>query len=103
MSGIFDYVPHPHAEKRKEAGPPTVAAAVAQLHGPGPIGRFNAKVGLKVTVRGSFIPIHAAIRRYSWISPPSRSTRTTVPSPRRRAAPGSGVSSARPRCGRSAL
>ena len=35
MSGIFDYVPHPHAEKRKEAGPPTVAAAVAQLHGPG--------------------------------------------------------------------
>ena len=28
MSGIFDYVPHPHAEKRKEAGPPTVAAAM---------------------------------------------------------------------------
>jgi hypothetical protein len=27
-----------------------VAAAVAQLHGPGPIGRFNAKVGLKITV-----------------------------------------------------
>jgi hypothetical protein len=50
MSGIFEYVPHPHAEKRKEAGPPTVAAAVAQLHGPGPIGRLNAKVGLKITV-----------------------------------------------------
>jgi hypothetical protein len=50
MSGIFEYVQHPHAEKRKEAGPPTVAAAVAQVHGPGPIGRFNAKVGLKVTV-----------------------------------------------------
>ncbi len=50
MSGIFEYVQHPHVEKRKEAGPPTVAAAVAQLHGPGPIGRFNAKVGLKITV-----------------------------------------------------
>jgi hypothetical protein len=50
MPDIFEYVQHPHAEKRKEAGPPTVAAAVAQLHGPGPIGRFNAKVGLKITV-----------------------------------------------------
>jgi hypothetical protein len=50
MSGIFEYVQHPHAEKRKETGPPTVAAAVAQLHGPGPIGRLNAKIGLKITV-----------------------------------------------------
>ena len=50
MSGIFDYVPHPHVEKRKEAGPPTVAAAVARLHGPGPIGRLNARIGLKITV-----------------------------------------------------
>lgn len=50
MSGIFEYVPHPHAEKRKEAGPPTVAAAVAQLHGPGPIGRLNARIGLRITV-----------------------------------------------------
>ena len=32
-------------------GPPTAAAAV-QLHGPGPIGRLNAKVGLKITRRG---------------------------------------------------
>ncbi len=47
---IFEYVQHPHAEERKAAGPPTVAAAVAQVHGPGPIGRFNAKVGLKITV-----------------------------------------------------
>jgi hypothetical protein len=37
-------------EKRKEAGPPTVAAAVARLHGPGPIGRLNARIGLKITV-----------------------------------------------------
>ncbi len=50
MSDIFEYVQHPHAEKRKETGPPTVAAAVAQLHGPGPIGRFNARFGLKITV-----------------------------------------------------
>jgi hypothetical protein len=50
MAEIFEYVPHPHAEERKFAGPPTVAAAVAQLHGPGPIGRFNAKFGLKITV-----------------------------------------------------
>jgi hypothetical protein len=50
MSEIFDYVQHPHAEERKAAGPPTVAAAVAKLHGPGPIGRLNAKVGLKITV-----------------------------------------------------
>ena len=50
MAEIFEYVPHPHAEERKVAEPPTVAAAVAQLHGPGPIGRFNAKFGLKITV-----------------------------------------------------
>ena len=50
MSRIFDYIPHPHAEKRKETGPPKVAAAVAQIHGPGLVGRVNAKVGLKVTV-----------------------------------------------------
>ena len=50
MADIFEYVPHPHVEERKVKGPPTVAAAVAQLHGPGPIGRLNAKVGLKITV-----------------------------------------------------
>lgn len=50
MSDIFDYVPHPHLEKRKAAGPPKVAAAAAQVHGPGPIGRLNAKVGLKITL-----------------------------------------------------
>ena len=50
MSGIFEYVQHPHVEDRKAAGPPTVAAAVAKLHGPGPIGRLNARIGLKITV-----------------------------------------------------
>jgi hypothetical protein len=37
-------------EKRKAAGPPKVIQAVAQVHGPGPIGQFNAKVGLMITV-----------------------------------------------------
>ena len=32
-------------------------------------------------LRCSSILIHAAVRWYSWISPPSRSTRTTAPSP----------------------
>ena len=50
MTGIFDYVPHPHMEARKNAGAPKVAAAVAQIHGPGLIGRLNAKIGLKLTL-----------------------------------------------------
>jgi hypothetical protein len=50
METLFDYVPHPHARQREAAGPPTVAAAVAKVHGPGALGRFNAKVGLKITV-----------------------------------------------------
>ena len=50
MSNIFEYVQHPHAEDRKAAGPPKVAAAAAQVHGPGLIGRLNAKVGLRVTL-----------------------------------------------------
>ena len=50
MAGIFEYVPHPHLEKRKAVGPPTVSAAVAEVHGSGPVGRLNAKVGLKITI-----------------------------------------------------
>ena len=50
MPDLFDYTPHPHAEQRKETGPPKVSAAAATLHGPGPIGRLNAKVGLKITL-----------------------------------------------------
>jgi len=50
MPDLFDYVPHPHLQKREAAGPPKVAAAVATIHGPGPIGRLNAKVGLKITL-----------------------------------------------------
>ncbi len=50
MTNMFDYVPHPHIELRKQRGPATVAAAVSQVHGPGLIGRINAKIGLKVTL-----------------------------------------------------
>ncbi|MBV9098200.1 MAG: DUF1003 domain-containing protein [Frankiaceae bacterium] len=50
MSTLFDYIPHPHAEKRKAAGPPKVAAAAAELHGPGAIGKLNAKIGLRITL-----------------------------------------------------
>jgi hypothetical protein len=50
MADKFEYVQHPHVQKRKVAGPPTVAAAVTRLHGPSPIGRLNAKVGLKITL-----------------------------------------------------
>jgi hypothetical protein len=50
MPDLFDYVQHPHVDRRKETGPPQVAQAVAALHGPGPIGRFNARFGLKITM-----------------------------------------------------
>jgi len=50
MVDPFDYAPHPHVQARAASGPPTVAAAVSAVHGPGPIGRLNAKIGLKITV-----------------------------------------------------
>ncbi|MBF6599099.1 MAG: hypothetical protein IVW36_01160 [Dehalococcoidia bacterium] len=50
MTRLFEYVPHPHLERRRAAGPPTVAAAAAHIHGPGLIGRINAKLGLKITL-----------------------------------------------------
>lgn len=50
MPNLFEYVPHPHTETRKEAGPPRVASAVAEIHGQGLIGRINARVGLKITL-----------------------------------------------------
>jgi hypothetical protein len=50
MTDLFDYIPHPHMKQREIAGPPKVATAVAAVHGPGLIGRVNAKVGLKITL-----------------------------------------------------
>ena len=48
MSTLFDYVPHPHIELR--SGPPTMHDARVHVHGDSPLARFNAKVGLKITV-----------------------------------------------------
>ncbi len=50
MPSIFDYVPHPHLERRRQEGPPTVAAAAAQVHGQSRIGQINGKIGLRITL-----------------------------------------------------
>jgi hypothetical protein len=50
MSTLFDYVPHPHTETRKVAGPPKIANAAEKLHGPGVFGKLNAKIGLRITL-----------------------------------------------------
>lgn len=50
MAEFFEYLPHPHVKNRLAAGPPTVAAAAKKVHGDTWIGRFNARVGLKITV-----------------------------------------------------
>ena len=50
MADLFDYVPHPHVARRREAGPPKVASAAAKVHGSGLVGRFNARVGLRITL-----------------------------------------------------
>jgi len=50
MSDTFTYTPHPHAEARLTTGPPKVVDARLNLHGPGPLARLNAKIGLRITV-----------------------------------------------------
>ena len=50
MTDLFSYTPHPHIAKRKETGPAKVAAAAALFHGTGRLGRFNARVGVKITL-----------------------------------------------------
>ncbi len=50
MTDSFQYTRHPHVEARQQAGPPTTMDARRALHGSGTIARFNAKVGLKITV-----------------------------------------------------
>jgi hypothetical protein len=50
MTDTFQYTRHPHVEARQQAGPPTTMDARRALHGSGAIARFNAKVGLKITV-----------------------------------------------------
>ena len=50
MAEIFQYAPHPHIAKRQAAGPPKVSDAAVAVHGPGTMGRFNAALGLRITV-----------------------------------------------------
>ena len=50
MEDIFLYIPHPHADKRKAAGPPKVADARAQVHGQSRAGKINAAIGLRITL-----------------------------------------------------
>lgn len=50
VTSLYEYAPHPHVEKRKQAGPPTTRKAREVLHGTGAIARFNAKVGLRITL-----------------------------------------------------
>ncbi len=50
MPDLFEYVQHPHVARRRETGPPKVAASAAKVHGSGMVGRFNARVGLRITL-----------------------------------------------------
>ena len=50
MPEAFSYTPHPHTQARLTAGPPKVVDARLALHGPGPLARLNAKIGLRITV-----------------------------------------------------
>jgi hypothetical protein len=49
MSTLFDYMPHPHLERKRSQGPPTVASAAEQVHGTSTMGRFNAALGVGIT------------------------------------------------------
>jgi len=46
---LFTHIPHPHIAARQVAGAPTVAGAAAALHGPGPLARVNAALGVRIT------------------------------------------------------
>lgn len=46
----FKYVPHPHIEARKTTPPPSTTEVRQHLHGDSAFARFNAKVGLRITV-----------------------------------------------------
>lgn len=50
MPDVFKYIPHPHTQARLESGPPKVADAIKAVHGPGVLGRFNARFGLRITL-----------------------------------------------------
>ena len=50
MPDIFDYVPHPHIAAREASGPTKVKDVARSYHGSTLVGRFNAALGLRITV-----------------------------------------------------
>jgi hypothetical protein len=46
---IFEYIPHPHIEKRKKDGPPKNADSAAKVHGKGRAAKFNNWFAIKIT------------------------------------------------------
>jgi hypothetical protein len=71
MSETFTYTPHPHAEARLTAGPPKVVDARLNLHGPGPLARLNAKIGLRITVLVGTMWTAYAFTVLAFVSAPS--------------------------------
>jgi hypothetical protein len=49
MTALFEYVPHPHLEHRKLAGP-TKTVDQRRINHPNPVVRFNARLGLAITI-----------------------------------------------------
>ena len=49
-STIYQYEPHPRLEERLAEGPTRVKAAAQKVFGAGGVGRFNSKVGLRITI-----------------------------------------------------
>ena len=49
MTAIYEYLAHPHIERRRAAGP-TKTVDQRRLDHPNPVVRFNARVGLAITV-----------------------------------------------------
>lgn len=50
MSDLFQHVPHAHIARRRAHGPVKTRDAAAAVHGAGPVGRLNTKVGLGITL-----------------------------------------------------
>ncbi len=50
INEIFEYIAHPRYEHHKLNGPASTAQAAKAVHGEGFWGRFNSKLGLKITL-----------------------------------------------------
>jgi hypothetical protein len=50
MPDIFHYVPHPHIAARAASGPTKVRDVATDYHGTTAMGRFNAALGLRITL-----------------------------------------------------